>query len=87
MDFDPIEMSFMCCSYLIEEWNYMNQEVSPSDLPIADHIWKKLPCKIDEKKIEVKFCVKCIEFFCCYCYLHGNKFVNFDLYVALWLPH
>ncbi|KAG8641742.1 hypothetical protein MANES_12G029500v8 [Manihot esculenta] len=70
-------------SYLIEEWNYMNQEVSPSDLPIADHIWKKLPCKIDEKKIEVKFCVKCIEFFCCYCYLHGNKFVNFYLYVAV----
>ncbi|KAJ9176401.1 hypothetical protein P3X46_011718 [Hevea brasiliensis] len=40
-------------SYLREEWNYMNQEVSPSDLPIADKIWKHLPCRIDEKKIEV----------------------------------
>ncbi|XP_021632874.1 ubiquitin-like-specific protease 1D isoform X2 [Manihot esculenta] len=40
-------------SYLREEWSYMNQEVAPADLPIADKIWKHLPRRIDEKKIEV----------------------------------
>ncbi|KDP26573.1 hypothetical protein JCGZ_17731 [Jatropha curcas] len=40
-------------SYLREEWNYMNQEVPPPKLPIADRIWKHLPRRIDEKKIEV----------------------------------
>ncbi|KAF2292737.1 hypothetical protein GH714_027739 [Hevea brasiliensis] len=40
-------------SYLREEWNYMKQEVSPPDLPIADRIWKHLPRRIDVKKIEV----------------------------------
>ncbi|EEF36994.1 sentrin/sumo-specific protease, putative [Ricinus communis] len=40
-------------SYLRQEWNYMNQEVAPSDIPIAERIWKRLPRRIEEKKIEV----------------------------------
>ncbi|XWS34817.1 hypothetical protein CRYUN_Cryun21dG0069900 [Craigia yunnanensis] len=40
-------------SYMGEEWNYLNQEVAPSDLPIADKIWENLPSRIDEKTIDV----------------------------------
>ncbi|KAL5759799.1 hypothetical protein ACOSP7_018309 [Xanthoceras sorbifolium] len=40
-------------SFLKEEWNYLNEEVSPSDLPIADRIWKHLRRRIDEKVITV----------------------------------
>ncbi|KAI9169957.1 hypothetical protein LWI28_020081 [Acer negundo] len=40
-------------SFLKEEWNYLNEEVSPSDLPIADRIWKHLPRRIDERIITV----------------------------------
>ncbi|XVE75058.1 hypothetical protein DITRI_Ditri12bG0067000 [Diplodiscus trichospermus] len=40
-------------SYLREEWNYLNEEVAPSDLPIADKIWANLPRRIDEKTIAV----------------------------------
>ncbi|XP_039013252.1 ubiquitin-like-specific protease 1D isoform X1 [Hibiscus syriacus] len=40
-------------SYMKEEWNYLNQEVAPSDLPIADRIWENLPRRIDEKTITV----------------------------------
>ncbi|XWS63649.1 hypothetical protein CRYUN_Cryun06bG0119200 [Craigia yunnanensis] len=40
-------------SYMREEWNYLNQEVAPSDLPIADKIWENLPRRIDEKSIAV----------------------------------
>uniref|UniRef100_A0A2P2M8R0 Ubiquitin-like-specific protease 1D isoform X1 n=2 Tax=Rhizophora mucronata TaxID=61149 RepID=A0A2P2M8R0_RHIMU len=46
-------------SYLSEEWNYMNQEASPSDLPILDKIWKHLPYRIDENIISVIAYVKC----------------------------
>lgn len=64
----------------------MNQEVAPADLPIADKIWKHLPRRIDEKKIEVNFYIKCSEFciFLLFFFfgfkLHGNKSVNFNLY-------
>ncbi|XP_021293496.1 ubiquitin-like-specific protease 1D isoform X2 [Herrania umbratica] len=40
-------------SYMREEWNYLNQEVAPSDLPIADKIWENLPRRIEEKTIAV----------------------------------
>ncbi|KAL4353621.1 hypothetical protein GQ457_06G001230 [Hibiscus cannabinus] len=40
-------------SYMKEEWNYLNQEAAPSDLPIADRIWENLPCRIDERTISV----------------------------------
>ncbi|XVF44019.1 hypothetical protein PTKIN_Ptkin02bG0086200 [Pterospermum kingtungense] len=40
-------------SYMREEWNYLNQEVALSDLPIADKIWENLPRRIDEKTIAV----------------------------------
>lgn len=46
------------CSYLKEEWNYLKQEVSPSDLPIADRIWQHLPRRIDEKIIAVNSYLK-----------------------------
>ncbi|XP_062159325.1 ubiquitin-like-specific protease 1D [Alnus glutinosa] len=39
--------------FLKEEWNYLSQEVTPSDLPIADHIWKHLPRRINENVIAV----------------------------------
>ncbi|XP_059446063.1 ubiquitin-like-specific protease 1D isoform X2 [Corylus avellana] len=39
--------------FLKEEWNYLGQEVTPSDLPIADHIWKQLPRRINENAIAV----------------------------------
>ncbi|KAE8023449.1 hypothetical protein FH972_009140 [Carpinus fangiana] len=39
--------------FLKEEWNYLVQEVTPSDLPIADHIWKHLPRRINENVIAV----------------------------------
>ncbi|XVF84955.1 hypothetical protein PTKIN_Ptkin17bG0080000 [Pterospermum kingtungense] len=42
-------------SYMSEEWNYLNQEVAASDLPIADKIWENLPIMIDEKTIAVSF--------------------------------
>ncbi|KAJ7943630.1 ubiquitin-like-specific protease 1D [Quillaja saponaria] len=40
-------------SYMREEWNYLNQEVDSSDLPIAERIWKHLPRRIDDKIIKV----------------------------------
>ncbi|XVE92443.1 hypothetical protein REPUB_Repub01dG0097900 [Reevesia pubescens] len=40
-------------SYMREEWNYLNQEVAPSDLPIADKIWENLPRWMNEKTIAV----------------------------------
>ncbi|GMJ03653.1 UB-like protease 1D, OVERLY TOLERANT TO SALT 1 [Hibiscus trionum] len=40
-------------SYMKEEWNYLNQEVALSDLPIADRIWENLPRRIDERTISV----------------------------------
>ncbi|XP_034200693.1 ubiquitin-like-specific protease 1D isoform X3 [Prunus dulcis] len=41
------------CSYLKEEWNYLDQEVAVSDIPISDSIWNQLPNKIEEKKLAV----------------------------------
>ncbi|ESR51646.1 hypothetical protein CICLE_v10031081mg [Citrus x clementina] len=38
-------------SFLKEEWNYLKQEVSPSDLPIAERIWQHLPRRIDDRII------------------------------------
>ncbi|ONI30506.1 hypothetical protein PRUPE_1G254600 [Prunus persica] len=40
-------------SYLKEEWNYLDQEVAVSDIPISDSIWNQLPNKIEEKKLAV----------------------------------
>ncbi|GKV14504.1 hypothetical protein SLEP1_g25368 [Rubroshorea leprosula] len=40
-------------SFLEEEWNYLKQEVAPSDLPIGDKVWSQLPSRINEKKIQV----------------------------------
>lgn len=40
-------------SFMREEWNYLNLEVAPSDLPIANKIWENLPRRIDEKTIAV----------------------------------
>ncbi|XP_057947911.1 ubiquitin-like-specific protease 1D isoform X2 [Malania oleifera] len=40
-------------SYLREEWNYLNQDVAPPDVPIAERIWKHLPRRIDGKIIAV----------------------------------
>ncbi|KAG7979613.1 hypothetical protein I3843_05G139200 [Carya illinoinensis] len=41
-------------SFMKEEWTYLfQQEVAPSDLPIADTIWKNLDRRIDEKVIAV----------------------------------
>ncbi|RXH79696.1 hypothetical protein DVH24_040843 [Malus domestica] len=39
--------------YLRAEWNYLGPEVSVSDLPISDSIWKQLPQKIEERKLAV----------------------------------
>ncbi|XP_024041453.1 ubiquitin-like-specific protease 1D isoform X4 [Citrus clementina] len=39
--------------FLKEEWNYLKQEVSPSDLPIAERIWQHLPRRIDDRIIPV----------------------------------
>ncbi|KAH7858556.1 hypothetical protein Vadar_025247 [Vaccinium darrowii] len=40
-------------SFLREEWEYLNREEAPRDLPIADRIWKYLPRRIEEKPISV----------------------------------
>ncbi|GMH01614.1 hypothetical protein Nepgr_003453 [Nepenthes gracilis] len=40
-------------SFLREEWNYVNKDVGPVDIPILDRIWKYLPRRIDEKIITV----------------------------------
>ncbi|KAF5741063.1 ubiquitin-like-specific protease 1D isoform X2 [Tripterygium wilfordii] len=39
--------------FLKEEWNYLNSEVAPSDIPIGERIWKNLPRRIDDKIITV----------------------------------
>ncbi|PKI53961.1 hypothetical protein CRG98_025663 [Punica granatum] len=37
--------------FLVEEWNHLKQEVTPSDLLIADEVWERLPRQISDKKI------------------------------------
>lgn len=49
----------VCCSYLKEEWRFMNQEVVPTDFPIPDRIWKHLDRRIEDKIIAVSFYRKC----------------------------
>ncbi|KAL9251691.1 Ubiquitin-like-specific protease 1D-like protein [Drosera capensis] len=39
--------------FLKEEWNFLNNDSCPVDVPIADRIWKHLPRKIEHKKITV----------------------------------
>ncbi|OWM76056.1 hypothetical protein CDL15_Pgr009701 [Punica granatum] len=39
--------------FLVEEWNHLKQEVTPSDLLIADEVWERLPRQISDKKIMV----------------------------------
>lgn len=45
----------MLCSFMKEEWDYLVREVAPSDLPISDSVWRKLPHRIVEKVIAVIF--------------------------------
>ncbi|XP_057861998.1 ubiquitin-like-specific protease 1D isoform X2 [Cryptomeria japonica] len=40
-------------SYLKAEWEHLNQEEVPEQVPIAREIWKDLPNKIQEKQIQV----------------------------------
>ncbi|XP_054775815.1 ubiquitin-like-specific protease 1D isoform X1 [Prosopis cineraria] len=40
-------------SFLKEEWKYVDREYVPSDIPIADKIWKYLPRRIEDKILEV----------------------------------
>ncbi|PON98938.1 Ulp1 protease family, C-terminal catalytic domain containing protein [Trema orientale] len=40
-------------SFLKEEWQYLDQEASCSDLPFADSIWRQLPNRIVDKTIAV----------------------------------
>ncbi|KAI9125365.1 hypothetical protein K1719_003981 [Acacia pycnantha] len=40
-------------SFLKEEWKYVDQECVPSDIPIADKIWKYLPRRIEDKILAV----------------------------------
>ncbi|KAH9329614.1 hypothetical protein KI387_001722, partial [Taxus chinensis] len=40
-------------SYLKEEWEHLNQEEVPAQVPIAEKIWKDLPNKIQDKQIQV----------------------------------
>ncbi|GAB2235183.1 hypothetical protein Droror1_Dr00027676 [Drosera rotundifolia] len=39
--------------FLKEEWNFLNNDSGPVDVPIADRIWKHLPRKIEHEKITV----------------------------------
>jgi len=41
------------CSFLVEEWSYLRQQVAPSDLLIEEEIWEVLPEEIVQKKIAV----------------------------------
>ncbi|GAB2280442.1 hypothetical protein Dimus_015074 [Dionaea muscipula] len=40
-------------SFLRDEWNFVNNDVGPVDIPIADRIWKYLPRRIVYEKITV----------------------------------
>ncbi|XP_024007870.1 ubiquitin-like-specific protease 1C isoform X2 [Eutrema salsugineum] len=39
--------------FLREEWNYLNQDASLSDLPISEKIWRDLPDRINEAQVQV----------------------------------
>ncbi|XP_039122525.1 ubiquitin-like-specific protease 1D isoform X2 [Dioscorea cayenensis subsp. rotundata] len=40
-------------SYLIDEWNFVNQSAAPLDIPFSRGIWRCLPDWIEKKKIKV----------------------------------
>lgn len=40
-------------SFLIKEWNYLNQQEASSNYHIADRIWQNLPRRIDQRTITV----------------------------------
>ncbi|XP_028794851.1 ubiquitin-like-specific protease 1D, partial [Neltuma alba] len=40
-------------SFLKEEWKYVDKECVPSDIPIAEKIWKYLPRRIEDKILAV----------------------------------
>ncbi|KAJ6803361.1 ubiquitin-like-specific protease 1D [Iris pallida] len=40
-------------SYLKEEWNYVNENALPSELPLSERIWTHLPRRIEKEKIMV----------------------------------
>lgn len=46
-------MSNVHCSFLKEEWQYLDQEATRSDLPFADSVWSQLPNRIMDKTIAV----------------------------------
>ena len=60
---------------MTEEWNYLNQEVAPSDLPIADKMWENIPHMIDEKTITVSFYLQDLKFrfICLRIFVLGQK--------------
>lgn len=43
----------MVICYLKEEWNNLNQNGPPPDLPISERIWANLPRRIEKKKLMV----------------------------------
>ena len=43
------------CSFVKEEWCYLDREVAGSDLPMPHKIWKNISRRIEEKIIEVVF--------------------------------
>lgn len=51
----------MCCSYLIEERNYLSKECVSSDVPIADRIWKSLSRRIETEVMKVSFWIVNLE--------------------------
>lgn len=48
----------LLCSFLKEEWCYLDQESGISDLTVSD-CWKQLPDHIEEKKLVVHFLPQC----------------------------
>ena len=55
-------MSNVHCSFLKEEWQYLDQEASRSDIPFADSIWRELPDRIVNKTIAVNVVLKYLKF-------------------------
>lgn len=53
----PKQVDTFPCSYLKEEWNYINKNGPPPNLPIAERIWSSLPSRIEKKKLRVNFSI------------------------------
>ncbi|KAK3129150.1 hypothetical protein QOZ80_6BG0472430 [Eleusine coracana subsp. coracana] len=39
--------------FLKEEWSYLNKSISSTESPLQEKVWKNLPRKIENKKVEV----------------------------------